>query len=176
VTAVGVRLAEAPDAPSRGEVYVRNPSGQHRAPARGCASVQCRASVRHRAPIERAPTLRAPLGCARGSWARVRWALPLRRALARRWALAHRQALTRRVALGETHLSGDVETLHAPRPQSLSRRYAPAVISRMPIDQAIAECITTALTDQDGSDSGSRVAVIRARSRLGDPASWKDPL
>jgi hypothetical protein len=125
VAAVGVRLGEAPDAPSRGEVHVRIPPSQH--------SSSCQNSFSERS-------------C---SW---------------------------RVALGETYPSGDVESLHAPGTSSWPRWFAPAAISRMPINTGMAECVTTRPMNQDGRDSGSRVTDMKARSRIGDPASWKDPL
>jgi hypothetical protein len=130
VTAVGVRLVEAPDAPSWGEVHIRIPWGQHRA-----ASVRVERSV-----------------------------LSL-------W----------RVALSETHLSGDVESLHAPTNGSPPRcsvrtRSARTAISRTPIDTGMAEFTRTLLTDQDRNDSRSGQAEMHRRPRPGDPASWKDPL
>lgn len=113
VAGVGVRLVEAPDAPSRGEVHIRIPSGQ-------------RISRRHR------------------------------------------------VALGDTHPSGDAQSLHAAEP--VPGRIAHAAIGQMRAATGIAECTTTGLTGQAGGDSGSRVAGKTRQSRPGDPASWKDPL
>jgi hypothetical protein len=113
VAAVGVRLGEAPDAPSWGEVHICIPSGQR--------------SIRRQ-----------------------------------------------RAALRSTHPSGDDLTLRAP--SSILVWVAHAAIGRMATARGVAVSKTTDLIDQDGGDSGSRVADSEVRSRLGDPASWKDPL
>jgi hypothetical protein len=119
VTAVGVRLAEAPDAPSRGEVRIRIPSGQ----------------------------------CCKRQW---------------------------RAALGDTHPSGDIQSLHAPG--SRPGRVTHAAIGQMRVGTGIAECTTTGLMVQDGGDSWNCTtpryeAVLGGeRSPNGDLASWKDPL
>jgi hypothetical protein len=113
VAAVGVRLIEAPGAPSRGAVHIRTPSGQ--------------------------PNSRR-----------------------------------QRVALGDTHPSGDAQSPHAP--SSSPGWIARSAISQMRTATGMAEFMTTVLIDQDGGDSGSRVAESSRHSCLGDLASWKDPL
>lgn len=123
VAAVGVRLGEAPDAPSWGKVCIRTPSG---------------------------------LSCG--------YRLSDSRYGERR----------QRVALGDTHPSGDAQTLHAP--SSRHGWFVHAAISRMRTATGMAGCTTTGLTDQVGSDNGSRAATYAGRSCLDDPASWKDPL
>src|SRR6185437_1493608 len=119
VAADGVRLGEAPVAPSWGEVHIRIPSGQR------CIS-------------------------------------------------KHGSRLRLRGALGDTHPSGDLKSLHAPnlRPGWSAQ----TAIDRMQTSTALAECTTTGLIGQAGGDSGSRVAESGRQSRLGESASWKDPL
>jgi len=114
VAADGVRLGEAPVAPSWGEVHIRIPSGKH------------------------------------GSRLRLRG------------------------ALGDTHPSGDLKSLYAPnlRPGWSAH----TAIDRMRTSTALAECTTTGLIGQAGGDSGSRVTESGRHSRLGESASWKDPL
>ena len=116
MAADGVRLIEAPVAPSWGEVHIRIPSGQRSFGSR----------------------------------------------------------LLLRGALGDTHPSGDPKNLHAPnlRPGWSAH----SAIDRMRISTALAECTTTGLIGQAGGDSGSRVAESGRQSRLGESASWKDPL
>jgi hypothetical protein len=121
VAADGVRLGEAPVAPSWGVVHIRIPSGQH------CLEQHC---------LE--PRLRL------------------------------------RGALGDTHPSGDLKSLHAPNLRPGWNAHT--AIDRMRISTALAECTTTGLIGQVGGDSGSRVAESGRQSRLGESASWKDPL
>jgi len=111
VAAASVRLVEALDVPSRGEVHIRIPSGQ-------------------------------------------------------------RISRLQRVALGETHPSGDAQSLRVAT--SVSGRFTHAANGQTRIVAGMAECTTTGLIDQVGDDSGSRAAD--RPSRLGDFASWKDPL
>jgi hypothetical protein len=129
VAADGVRLGEAPVAPSWGEVHIRIPSGQH-----------C---------VDQHSIERHSIG-KQGSRLRLRG------------------------ALGDIHPSGDLKNLHAPnlRPGWSAH----TAIDRMRISTALAECTTTGLIGQAGGDSGSRVAESGRQSRLGEPASWKDPL
>jgi hypothetical protein len=107
VAAASVRLVEALEAPSRGEVHIRIPSGQ-------------------------------------------------------------RNSGRQRVALGDTHPSGDAQSLRAAT--SVPRRIVHAANGQM----RIVACTTTGLIDQVGGDSGSPVA--KTPSCLGDLVSWKDPL
>lgn len=77
-----------------------------------------------------------------------------------------------RVALGETHPSGDAQSLRAAT--SVPGRITHAANGQTRIVAGMAECTTTDLMDQVGGDSGNRVADTP--SRLVDIASWKDPL
>jgi len=98
------------------------------------------------------------------SWGEVHIRIPSRHGSYERW----------RGALGDTHPSGDLKNLHAPdlRPGWSAH----AAIGRMRTSTALAECTTTGLIGQVGGDSGSRVAESGRQSRLGESASWKDPL
>ncbi len=122
MAADGVRLVEAPVAPSWGEVHTRIPSGLSIFSGQPCSGGY-------------------------GRW---------------------------RGALGDTHPSGDLKSLHAPNLRPGWSAYA--AIGRMRISTALAECTTTGLIGQAGGDSGSRVAESGRQSRLGNSASWKDPL
>ena len=154
VAAVGVRLVEVPDAPSRGEVRIRIPSRQ--CCQRHCCAWQC------------CSWQRSSSHCC--GW-RPSWRHHSSRH--RGWRHSSRR---QRVALGKTHPSGDVESLHAPTCGSMLGWRADMAISQLPTTNAMAECMTTGLTDQAGSDSGSRVTHSGTRSSRGIPASRKDPL
>ena len=81
-----------------------------------------------------------------------------------------------RVALRDIHPSGDVQSLYVPRATAWHGWMAHAAISRVGTATGMAESTRSGLTDQVGSDSGSRVTDSSGRSCLGDPVSWKDPL
>ena len=95
-----------------------------------------------------------------------------------------RNSRRQRVVLGDTHPSGDPKSLYAPSlsPGWIARSVIASLqtvgsrASDLRTATGTVEIMTTVLTDQDGGDSGSRMAEESRHSRLGDLASWKDPL
>jgi hypothetical protein len=168
VAAVGVRLVEVPDAPSRGEVRIRIPSRQC------CVRQSCCKQCVNQCYVWQCCVWQC-CSWQSGSWHCCGWRPSWRHRSSRHRGWRH-SSRRQRVALGKTHPSGDVESLHAPTCSSLPGWRADMAIGQLSTTNAMAECMTTGLTDQVGSDSGSRVTLSGTRSSRGIPASRKDPL